>query len=100
MIKLLAIDMDGTCLNQRSRITPAVLQALTAAHRAGIEIVPTTGRALCCLPHQLAAHPELYRYAITSNGARVTELSDYSTLFRAEIPKNMALEFPSPWRWS
>ena len=40
MIKLLAIDMDGTCLNQRSRITPAVLQALTAAHRAGIEIVP------------------------------------------------------------
>ena len=92
MIKLLAIDMDGTCLNQRSRITPAVLQALTAAHRAGIEIVPTTGRALCCLPHQLAAHPELYRYAITSNGARVTELSDHSTLFRAEIPKNMALE--------
>ena len=92
MIKLLAIDMDGTCLNQRSRITPAVLQALTAAHGAGVEIVPTTGRALCCLPHQLAAHPELYRYAITSNGASVTELSDHSTLFRAEISENTALE--------
>ena len=92
MIKLLAIDMDGTCLNQRSRITPAVLQALTAAHASGVEIVPTTGRALCCLPHQLVAHPELYRYAITSNGARVTDLSDHSTLFRAEIPENMALE--------
>ena len=92
MIKLLAIDMDGTCLNSRSRITPAVLQALTAAHDAGIQIVPTTGRALCCLPHQLVAHPELYRYAITSNGARVTDLTDNRTIFRAEIPRTMALE--------
>ena len=92
MIKLLAIDMDGTCLNSRSRITPAVLQALTAAHDAGIQIVPTTGRALCCLPHQLVAHPELYRYAITSNGARVTDLTYHRTIFRAEIPRTMALE--------
>lgn len=92
MIKLLAIDMDGTCLNSRSRITPDVLQALTAAHDAGIQIVPTTGRALCCLPHQLVAHPELYRYAITSNGARVTDLTDNRTIFRAEIPRTMALE--------
>ncbi len=92
MIKLLAIDMDGTCLNSRSRITPAVLQALIAAHDAGIQIVPTTGRALCCLPHQLVAHPELYHYAITSNGARVTDLTDNRTIFRAEIPRAMALE--------
>ena len=92
MIKLLAIDMDGTCLDQRSRITPAVLQALQAAHDAGIQIVPTTGRALCCLPHQLVEQPALYRYAITSNGARVTDLTDRSTIFRAEIPQTMALE--------
>ncbi len=92
MIKLLAIDMDGTCLNARSRITPAVLKALTAARQAGIEIVPTTGRALCCLPHQLAAYPTLYRYAITSNGARVTDLTEHNTIFRAEIPQAKAMD--------
>ena len=36
MIKLLAIDMDGTCLNGRSRISPKVLKALEAAHNAGV----------------------------------------------------------------
>ena len=32
MIRLLAIDMDGTCLNGRSRISPRTMAALEAAH--------------------------------------------------------------------
>ena len=91
MLKLLAIDMDGTCLDGRSRITAKTMEALEAAHHAGIQIVPTTGRALTCLPHQLAARRELYRYAISSNGARVTDLDKGRTLFQAEIPQAMAL---------
>lgn len=81
MIRLLAIDMDGTCLNGRSRISPRTMAALEAAHNAGILIVPTTGRTLTCLPHQLAARRDLYRYVITSNGARVTDLQTSQTLF-------------------
>ncbi len=91
MLKLLAIDMDGTCLNGRSRISPKVLKALEAAHNAGVLIVPTTGRALTCLPHQLAERRDLYRYVISSNGARVTNLADKRTIFRAEIPQETAL---------
>ncbi len=104
MIKLLAIDMDGTCLDGRSRITDSTIQALREAARAGIIIVPTTGRNLFCLPHRLAegtlysARSEegrkntgLFRYVISSNGARVTDIRERITLFRAMIPKETAV---------
>ena len=49
MIKLLAIDMDGTLLNSFSKLSKVNLSALYRAKEAGIEIVPTTGRTLSCL---------------------------------------------------
>ena len=52
-MKLLALDMDGTCLNSYSKISPTTMDALYLARTSGIEIVPTTGRALSCIPHQL-----------------------------------------------
>lgn len=55
MIKLLAVDMDGTCLDSRSRMTERTLIALRRAASAGITVVPTTGRNLGCIPHRLAA---------------------------------------------
>ena len=85
MIRLLAVDMDGTCINSKNKITPKTLEALQAAAASGIIVVPTTGRALSCLPHQLLAQQGLYRYVISSNGARVTDCTD-STIYRAEIP--------------
>ena len=36
MIKLLAVDMDGTCLDSHNRLPQKVLEALTAAQEAGI----------------------------------------------------------------
>ena len=54
MIRLLAVDMDGTCLDSRSRITDRTLGALRRAAAAGIEIVPATGRSMACIPHRLA----------------------------------------------
>ena len=45
-IKLLAVDMDGTCLDGRSRMSRETVEALREAARAGITVVPTTGRNL------------------------------------------------------
>lgn len=56
MIKLLAIDMDGTCL-----------------------------------PHQLTDQNSLFRYVISSNGAKVTDYHTQKTLYQSEIPKQTAL---------
>ena len=41
MIRLLALDMDGTCLNGRSRMTEETIRTIRKAADAGIIIVPT-----------------------------------------------------------
>ncbi|KKI89130.1 phosphatase [Bacillus sp. SA1-12] len=45
MTKLIAIDLDGTLLTSKSKISPENLEAIKAARQAGIEIVIATGRA-------------------------------------------------------
>lgn len=91
MIQLLAVDMDGTCLNDKKRISDATLSALRRASEAGITVVPTTGRALQCLPFQL--HDEhFFRYVISSNGACATDLETNQPLFNAEIPYGEVLD--------
>ena len=73
IIKLAALDLDGTLLNRSSKISPRTLAALTAAMRRGVVVVPATGRGLSALPRVVAAIPGL-RYALTSNGAAVWDL--------------------------
>lgn len=88
-MKLLAIDMDGTCLNSRSRISEETLTWLRRARQEGVEIVPATGRTLTCIPHQLQEE-NLYRYVITSNGAAVTDIQEGRDIFSALIPMETA----------
>ena len=61
MIKLLAVDMDGTCLDGRSRMSAENLAALRRAAEAGILVVPTTGRSLSCLPYRLRSEKDVYK---------------------------------------
>lgn len=104
MIKLLAVDMDGTCLDGRSRISDQTLEALQNAAKRGIIVVPTTGRNLECIPHRLAegtirrtetadsiANKGLFRYVITSNGARVTDIQEKTQIYQASISRTDAL---------
>ena len=110
MIKLLMIDMDGTCLDSRSRMTDRTLRALRRAAAEGIIVVPATRRNLGCLPHRLAAgtvyehgmpyrgadedvrkNQGLFRYVISSNGAAVTDLRKRKTIFHRMMPREEAL---------
>lgn len=91
MIKLLAVDMDGTCLNRKSLMTEETKKALEAAAKSGITVVPTTGRCLFCLPHQLEGRKDIYRYVISSNGARVTDCELDKSLLCSDISKETAL---------
>lgn len=93
MIKLLAIDMDGTCLDSRSRMSDRTIRALRRVADAGIMIVPTTGRALTCLPHRLVDEKGLYRYVISSNGAQVTDLVKQCAIFQSLIDRKTAFSF-------
>ena len=42
--KMICIDMDGTLLNRRKKISDVNKKAIKEAHDMGVEIVVTTGR--------------------------------------------------------
>lgn len=45
-VKLIAIDMDGTLLNEHSELNSATIQAVRDANAQGIKVVICTGRPL------------------------------------------------------
>jgi len=46
MIKLIALDMDGTLLNEEKKITPRTHQTIQRAKQAGVKVVLASGRPL------------------------------------------------------
>lgn len=91
MIKLLAVDMDGTCLDKEGKMSDNTLNALKKAAEAGIIVVPTTGRNINCLPIKIK-NESFYRYVISSNGSLVVDLKEDRELFSAYIDKATACE--------
>ncbi len=89
-MKIIALDLDGTLLNARKELTPRTFRALQAAASQGDLIVPATGRALRAIPEEILSLP-FVRYVISINGASVTDEATGERLYRAEIPKEIAL---------
>jgi Cof subfamily protein (haloacid dehalogenase superfamily) len=69
-IRLIVFDLDGTALTSEKTISPRTWAAFDAALKAGISIVPATGRQLNFLPKGLPEHPGI-PYIIANNGATV-----------------------------
>ncbi len=90
MIKLLAVDMDGTCLNSKGKMSDNTLKALKKAAESGILVVPTTGRNATCLPVKLK-NESFYRYTVSSNGALVLDLKENKEIFNSYIDNKTAV---------
>ena len=88
--KLIAFDLDGTLLNDDKSISPENLRALEAAAARGAELVPATGRIVTGVPEQIRRLPFI-RYYIAINGACVYDAREDRTLYRGEIPPELAL---------
>lgn len=93
-IKLISIDLDGTLLNEARELTPRSAAAVRGLLERGYLVVPTTGRTL---DHSVRYFPELdgTQYAISTNGALVTELSTGKHLFCNAIPPDVAARLVS-----
>ena len=89
-IRLIAVDLDGTLLNDQKEITPRTRAALQAAAARGVEIVPATGRTVSGIPAELRAMAGVH-YAITANGARVMDLASGQAVRELYIPRDKAL---------
>ena len=72
-IRILAFDMDDTLLDHHGKLSDANRAAIMRAMEKGYHVVIATGRVLAALPKDVVA-VEGVQYAITSNGARITDL--------------------------
>ena len=88
--RLIAFDLDGTLLDNDKRIPEGNLRVLYAAAERGVLLVPATGRILRGIPPALRELPFL-RYYILSNGATVLDTREERTLYRGDIPLELAL---------
>ncbi|MFR4579472.1 MAG: HAD family hydrolase [Clostridium fessum] len=48
--RLIALDLDGTLLNEKMHVSEKTRQVMELCAQRGIEIVPATGRALPAVP--------------------------------------------------
>lgn len=69
-IRLVALDLDDTTLNDQSRLSGRTRAALERAAAGGAAIVVATGRPYAAVAPEVLALPGV-RYAVTSNGAAV-----------------------------
>jgi Cof subfamily protein (haloacid dehalogenase superfamily) len=90
LMKLIALDLDGTLLNSDKVVSQWNFAALSLAAEQGHVIVPATGRALRAIPEQVMAFPFLH-YAITINGAKVSDTRTGEAFLRAEIALDTCL---------
>lgn len=100
-IKLVALDMDGTTLdNNHITVSRKNRSAILQAIAQGVAVVPATGRSLAELPSSVRRIPGV-RYAITSNGASVTDLLSGVSLYKNLIaPETAAGIFETVGRFS
>lgn len=69
-IKLIALDMDGTLLNDRNEVSKANREAIAEAQDAGIHVVCTTGRSLITSQDYVVSLG-LSSFHITVNGSEI-----------------------------
>ena len=90
MIKLLALDMDGTLLNEAKEIPQAHIDAIHKAIEKGVKLVLCTGRPLFgVLPYYKKLGLDLQNeYVIVNNGCSTHQTSDWGLVDWRELSKS------------
>jgi 5-amino-6-(5-phospho-D-ribitylamino)uracil phosphatase len=99
MIRLLAIDIDGTLLDSRGAVPDDNLRALGEAAGRGVQLVIVTGRSFHFAMPVLAGLPDPLTLVV-HNGA-IARTREGETLVRRLLPRDVArhvLTATSPWR--
>ncbi|EMG9490398.1 HAD family hydrolase [Serratia marcescens] len=87
--RVIALDLDGTLLDNQKRILPQSLEALAQARAAGIQVVVVTGR------HHVAIHPfyqalQIDTPAICCNGTYLYDFQQKKVLAADPLAKDQA----------
>lgn len=91
MYKLVAIDLDGTMLNQYGEVTPNTKNAIKNTIEKGIEIVIASGRPIDSIK-TIAKEIGSNNYFIAGNGALVYDIQKDEIIYDKFLPKQKVLE--------
>jgi len=86
MIKLIALDLDGTLLDPEGNITPGAKAAIACARAAGVRVVLNTGRPIPEAAH-FAAQAGCDSLFSCLGGAAIVDRATGSVLRRWDIPE-------------
>lgn len=93
MSKLIAIDMDGTLLDDNKILSEKNIEALEKAHNQGFEIVVATGRSYtAAMPFIKQIKQGIVEYLICSNGAIIYNLNKKEIVFNDILSKEQIVE--------
>ena len=87
--QLIALDMDGTVLNDKKEIDEETQSAIHEALASGVEVVFCTGRSFSEMRDILKEFPDMH-YLCGESGALVLDLQKGETLHREEISREIA----------
>ncbi len=91
-IKLIALDVDGTLVNEARDVSVATERAVARAAAAGYQVVVATGRSHVELVELLPQLPDV-RYGVICDGATVMDLQADIQLFAGQsVPKAVVQE--------
>lgn len=91
-VRIIALDVDGTLINDHHELTPRVRQAVRAAADSGAEIVLCTGRgSTSALP--VLAELGLEGTMITHNGASIVDSRTRNVIAETAIPLEPAQRY-------
>lgn len=89
MIRMIALDVDGTLLNSKGQVTVETIRAIRAARARGVRVVISTGRSA---PEAawLTGLAGCDNRAVVLGGAAIADMEDGRHLRRWDIPGELA----------
>lgn len=91
MYKLIAIDLDGTMLNQYGIITEKTKKAISKAQEKGVEVMIASGRAITSVK-RFSKEINSNKYFISGNGAITYDIKNNKILYENILSKTKALK--------
>lgn len=88
-ISLIAVDMDGTLLNDQSAVSNENLEAIRRLSKKGIVTVPVTGRTYNEIPAAVR-NEECIKYFVFSNGSGIYEKGN-GIIYSSTMPRETAM---------
>ncbi len=89
MYKILALDIDGTLLNTKKEITPAVESTITALQERGIPVLIASGRPAQGIRHVAEAlhMKERGGYILSFNGGKIIDCKTGETIYSNPVSR-------------